>query len=236
MAGAIAVVKKVLGFGLVDGDDGVFQLPVGGHCGQPHHAGGGFLGAGDDIGQQVAAFLVQDAHQVGAVVHRYHGRVVEGGVDVAIVGIVVLALDGVGGDAVFLHQGGGGFVLGGQGVAGAQHQVGAAGFEGDGQVGGFGGDVQAGGHADAGQGLLAAEALGNGVDDGHFPAGPADAVHAGRGQGKVFDIAFDILFGQVDLPPVPLTDIPAGAGMPAAVVDSGLRRNDGLFGMTGAPG
>ena len=51
-------------------------------------------------GQQVAALFVQGADQVGAVVHGHVRLVVEGGVDVLVVGLVVFALDGEDGDFV----------------------------------------------------------------------------------------------------------------------------------------
>ena len=65
----------------------------------------------------------------------------------AIVGVFILAFDGVGGNAVFADERGGDIILRGQGIGGAQHQVGAAGLQGEGQVGGFGSDMQAARHA-----------------------------------------------------------------------------------------
>ena len=47
------------------------------------------------------------------------GAVVEGAVDVPVVGLVVLALDGEDGDAVVLDQGRGHVVLGAERVGGA---------------------------------------------------------------------------------------------------------------------
>ena len=60
------------------------------------------------------------ADQVGAVVHRDVRLVLERRGDVPVVAVLVLALDGVDGDAEILDQAGGDVVLGGQRVGGAQ--------------------------------------------------------------------------------------------------------------------
>ena len=85
--------------------------------------------------------------QVGAVVHRDVRLVFQGGDDVLVVGVGVLAADGVDGDAEVLDEAGGHVVLGGERVGGDQHEVGAAGLQRADQVGRLGGDVQAGRHA-----------------------------------------------------------------------------------------
>src|SRR5207247_463838 len=64
----------------------------------------------------------QGRHQVGAVVHRHLRLVLQGGDDVLVIGVVVLAADRVDGDAVVLHEAGGDVVLGGQRVGGDQHE------------------------------------------------------------------------------------------------------------------
>ena len=61
--------------------------------------------------------LVRDGrHQVGAVVHGHVRLVVERRLDVLVVGVVVLALDGVDGDTVIAYQASGHIVLGGERV------------------------------------------------------------------------------------------------------------------------
>ena len=72
---------------------------------------------------------VQQRHQIGAVVHGDHRLVIERGAQVAIVGLVVLALDRVGGNLVVLNQRRRDVVLGRQRIGGAQNHVGAAGLE-----------------------------------------------------------------------------------------------------------
>ena len=117
--------------------------------------------------------------------------VVERRHDVRVVGVVVLALDGVDRDVVVAHQAGGNVVLRGQRIGGAQHDVGAAIAQGDRQVGGLGGDVQAGGDADALQRLVLDEVLADDLQDLHRLVGPVDALLAHIGKRQVGDIAGD---------------------------------------------
>ena len=70
--------------------------------------------------QQVLALGVQHAHHVGAVVHGEVGAALQRAGDVAVVGLVVLALDGEDADAVVHHQRRRGVILGGERVGGAQ--------------------------------------------------------------------------------------------------------------------
>ena len=71
LAGAVAVVEEVLGQRLVDGHDRVAERAVGGHGLEPDDAGGRLLGPGDDLGQLAAPLLVDQRHQVAAVVHGH---------------------------------------------------------------------------------------------------------------------------------------------------------------------
>ena len=54
---------------------------------------------------------MQHTDDVGTIVHGDVGSMVDAGVDVVVVGRVVLAFDGVGAHAVFLDQRGGHVVL-----------------------------------------------------------------------------------------------------------------------------
>src|SRR4029079_18008713 len=85
LAGAVAVLEQVLRLRLVDGDDREREHAVGLHRLQPHHAGGGVLGADDDVEHDLAAGGVEHAEQVGAVVHHDGRAVVERRVDVRVV-------------------------------------------------------------------------------------------------------------------------------------------------------
>ncbi len=93
--------------------------------------------------QDFLALGERNRHQIGAVVHRDVRLVIERRHDVRIVGIVVLALDGVDRDVVVANQAGSDIVLGRQRVGGAQHNVGSTVAQRDRQVGRLGSDVQA---------------------------------------------------------------------------------------------
>src|SRR5579864_5923714 len=112
LPGAVAVVEQVLGGGVVNRDDGVAQHAFLGHGAQPDDAGGGFLGAADNAIGNVQTLGEHAGHQVGAIIHGDVRLVVESGGDVAVVGVVVLALDGEYRNAEIAHQAGGHIVLG----------------------------------------------------------------------------------------------------------------------------
>ena len=115
-----------------------------------------------DVVEPVQGDEDHGADQVGAVVHRDVRLVLQGGGDVPVVAVLVLALDGVDGDAEVLHQAGGDVVLGRQRVGRDEDEVGAAGLERAGQVGRLGRHVQAGRHPHARQRLLRLEPLADG--------------------------------------------------------------------------
>ncbi len=149
-----------------------------GHGAQADHARGGFFGAADHAFEGVLALGVQQGDQVGAVVHGDVGPVVDGGQNVAVIGVVVLALDGEDRNIMIAHQAGSNVVLGGERIRGAEHDIGAAIFQTDGQVRGFGGDVQAGRHADPLQRLVLDEFLANDLQDFHGLVGPVNPLFA----------------------------------------------------------
>ena len=93
LARAVAVVEQVLRLRVVDGDDREAELAVALERLQPDDAGRRLLGAGDDVAELLAPGRVEDADHVGAVVHRQLRLVVDRGLDVRVVGVVVLALD-----------------------------------------------------------------------------------------------------------------------------------------------
>ena len=192
LSGAVAVVEEVLGVGVVDGDDGIAQHSLLGHRAQADHAGGCFFRAADDAVEDIGALGVQDADEVGAVVHGDLRLVINRGDDVLIVGLVVLALDGEDRDVVVAHEAGGDVILGGERVGGAEHHVGAAVAQADGQVRGFGGDVQAGGDAHALQRLILDEFLANDLQDVHGLVGPLDPLFPQIGEIEILHVAVNL--------------------------------------------
>ena len=188
LPGAIAVVEEVLRLRLVDGDDRKAERTVALERLQPDDTRGRLLRAADDVAQLLAAMRVQDADDVGAVVHRDLRLVVDRGLDVLVVRVVVLALDGEDRDVVFLDERGCGLVLGGQWVGRAEHDVGAARLQRARQVGRLSGDVETGGDPEAGERLLALEAVADGGEDRHVLVGPFDAPHAFFGEREILDV------------------------------------------------
>ncbi len=163
---------------VVDRDHRERERAVGLHRLQPDHAGRRLLHPGDDVAELLAAGRVEDADHVGAVVHRQLRLVVDRGLDVLVVGVVVLALDREDGDAVLLDERRRGVVLRRERVRGAEHDVGAARLERAHQVRGLGRDVQARGDAVPGERLLGREALADRGQHRHLPVGPHDPAHA----------------------------------------------------------
>ncbi len=188
LARAVAVVEEVLRLRLVHGDDGEAEVAGRLERLQADDAGGGLLGAADDVADLLAAVLVEDADHVGAVVHRQVRLVVDGGGDVRVVGRVVLAADREHRDVVLGHERRGGVVLGGERIGRAEDEVGAARLERARQVRRLGRDVQAGGDPVALERLLLLEALADRGEDGHVPVGPDDALDTLGRESEILDV------------------------------------------------
>ena len=182
LPGAVAVVEEMLGERLVHRDDRETQRSVAGHGTQAHDARRGFLGAGQHLGDQLLATLVQLGDEVGAVVHGELRLSVEDGLDVAVVARGVLALDGEGGDAVRPCQRRGHGILRGQRIACAQAHVRPPGLERDCQVGRLAGDVQTGAEKQALERALALEALPDEPEHRHLLGRPFDEPLTLRGE------------------------------------------------------
>ena len=197
LAGAVVVVEEVLGVGVVDVEDGVAQRAVCLHGLESHHAGGGLLRAANHTRKFVGEAGVQRGVEVCAVVHNDLGVGGDDCVDVALVGLGVLAGDGVDIDAVVLDQRGGGVVLGGQRVGGAQGHLGAGCHQGAHEVGGLRGDVHAGTDAHALERLLCVEALLDAGEHGHVACRPLDAGLTGLGERDVLDIGHEGSFPEM---------------------------------------
>ena len=106
----------MLGVGVVDRDDGKLEHAFLSHGAQPDHSGGGLFGSADHVFERVGALSVENRDQVGAIVHGDVRLMVDGGENVVIVSIVVLALDGEHGNAVIANQAGGHIILRRQGI------------------------------------------------------------------------------------------------------------------------
>ena len=137
----------------------------------------------------VAGIGVQQRHQIGAVVKGHSRPLTQHGVQMLVVGLIVLTPDGVGRNPLTDNQGGGRIVLGRERVRGAQHDARPAGLEGPHQIGGFGSDVQAGRHAQALERFGAGKLLAHLAQHRHVLVGPVYAFLARSGQAEIFDIS-----------------------------------------------
>src|SRR5258707_10500229 len=124
----------MLGVGIIDRDDRKTKHTLLGHGAQANHAGRGFFRAADHAFERVLALGVQQGNEVGAVVHGDVGPVVDGGENVAVVSVVVLALDGEDWNVVVTHQAGGDVILRGKRIRSAEHDVGSPILKADGEV------------------------------------------------------------------------------------------------------
>ena len=188
LARAVAVVEQVLGLGLVDRHDREAERAVGGHRLEADDAGGGLLGAGEDLRDLRRPLAVEQRHEVAAVVHRDLRPRVGDGVEVRVVGVAVLAAPRVRRDPVLGDERRGDVVLGRERVRGGEEDLRAAGLERPHQVRGLGGDVEAGADAQALERAVALEALADQAQDGHLPLGPFDASDALGGEAEVRDV------------------------------------------------
>ena len=194
LAGAVAVVEQVFGHGVVDRNDRVLERAVLGHGLETDDAGGGLLGAADDVLEQIGPVVVQGGQQVTAIVHGHVRLVVQGSIEMLVVGVVVLALDGIHGHLIVGHQRRGDVVLGAQRVAGGQHHIGAAGLQHAHQVAGLGSHVQARADAQAVQRPALGKAFFQQVQHRHLACSPLHAEAALLSQAEVFDIVVHVVF------------------------------------------
>ena len=125
--------------------------------------------------------------EVGAIVHddlRIGGH---NSLDVLVVGVGVLAGDGMHVDAEVAYERGGSVVLSRQRVGCAQRDLRTRRDKCAHEVGGLGGHVHAGADAHAFERTLALEALADAGEHGHVAVCPHDACKALIGKVDVFD-------------------------------------------------
>ena len=189
LPGAVAIIEHVLRQRVVDRDDRVRQNAVLLHRVQPDDAGRRLFAAADHVLEQVIVFGVDRRDEIAAVVHRHVRLRRDDALDVAVVGLLVFALDGEGRDPVVYGECGRDVVLRRERVRGAQRDLGAARFEREHEVGGFGRDVEARADAHAGQRFGLREARADLREHGHERRRPLDPRLAGIGKPLVFDMA-----------------------------------------------
>ena len=123
LARTVAVVEEVFRVCVVDSDDRVSQLAFRREAVETDHSGCRLLCPAYDAIEHIRPGRMERGYQIGAIVHRDVGLVVQGGVEVFVVGLVVLTVNGICCDTVLGYQGRSHGVLGAQGVAGAEHHL-----------------------------------------------------------------------------------------------------------------
>ena len=129
---------------------------------------------------------MQNGNKVRSIIHRHVRLVIECRHDVAVVRLVVLALNGKHGNTVVTYQTGCDIVLGRKGVRRAEYDVRATIAQCDHQVGGFRSDVQTGGDANSLERLILDEFLADDLQHVHRLVRPLDALLAKIGEFQTF--------------------------------------------------
>src|SRR5581483_8841939 len=189
LSGPEAVVEQVLRVRVVHRHDRIAERAVGRHRPQPDHAGRRLLRAPEDLADLLGALAVQQAHEVGAVVHGDVRPVIEHRVDVTVVRLVVLAPDREHVDAGLLAERRRDVVLRGERVRGAERDLGPTRGERLDEVGRLGRHVQARTDADALERTLLLEALADQREHAHLGRRPLDALAPLLGQAEVPHVA-----------------------------------------------
>ena len=148
MAGAVAVVKQVLAVCIVYQHHGETELSGGVHRSESKDAGGGFLAAADDSGNEFREFVVEGCDKVSAVVDYDVGANLQDSSDILEVLLFIAPVDGEDAQA-FVYQGRCYVVLGAQGVGARDIHFRAARCKDLAEMGGFGLQVYAEGNLQA---------------------------------------------------------------------------------------
>ena len=137
LAGAVAIVKEVLGVSIIHGDDGVHELALLREAAEANNAGCGLFAAAAEALDKILPLTMNGCDEVCAVVHCDGGVAVKRLVDVLVVRLRVLTVDGENGDAVIGDERCGNIVLRRERVGRAQANLRATLLEGEHEVGRF---------------------------------------------------------------------------------------------------
>ena len=195
LAGAVAVVKKMFGLGVVDSHHRKGQFAGCCHGPQPDHTGRGLLRAPHHRVEQVAALGMQHGHQIHPVVHGDVGLDVEHAVEVAVVLGGRLPLDGKDRHLVVGHKRSGNVVLGAQRVGGGQSHLGPPSNQHTHQVGRLRRHMHGCSHPDAFERLLFFEAFFDQIEHRHLFGRPLHAEPPAFRQLDIGDIMRSFLVG-----------------------------------------
>ena len=178
----------MLGIGIVDGNYGELQDAVLGHTPEPNDAGGSFLGAPQHFADQLFPLRQDRRDQVGAVIHRDLGLVLQRGHYVAVVCLVVFALDRKNGNTILPDKGGRGVILSTERIRRAKTEPGPSVAQRDRQVRCFRGHMETSRNANSLHWLLLLKSFADQLQDGHRLLRPFDPVLPLACQSQVFHV------------------------------------------------
>jgi hypothetical protein len=126
---AVPVVEEMFRRRVINGDDGELQFSFVRHRSQSNHSGRRFLHACNDSVGVFLSSCMQFVNQIGAVVQRDRGLVIDRGVDVRVVRAAILCTNRKNRDFEILNQRGGYIVLCAQRIRCTENNMSAAGLQ-----------------------------------------------------------------------------------------------------------
>ena len=189
LAGAVAVIEKVLAVRVVDEHHRKTQFPGAVHRQQAQYTGRRLLAAADDLRDKLRILRVHPVDEIAAVVDNDVGRRFEHGVDRTLVLLRGRAVDGAD-----VHpargEGRGNVVLRGERVAARDVHFRAAHFHDAAEPRGFRFQMHRERHAQPGERLRLAEVLRDGCEHRHMSRHPADLLFALRRESDIGNMVF----------------------------------------------
>src|SRR5438132_1600951 len=207
LPGAVTIVEKVLGIGVVHGNDRIAQHAFFGHRPQADHASGRLLRAAQHAIEHVLPLGMQDAYQVRSIIHRDVRPVIDRRQNVAVISVAVLSLDGEHRNPVIAHQAGRDIILRRKRIRRAQHHISAAIAQADRQIRGFRRYMQAARNTDAFQRLVLNKFLADDLQNLHGLVRPFNPLLAEIGEVQVLDVTIHLRRCGSHASPVALKEI-----------------------------
>jgi hypothetical protein len=173
---------------IVDRDHRQFQRMILFHRAQPDNASRGLLHARDNVLCLRGVVGMEQAHEIGAVVHRDPGPPLEHGSQMAVIGLAIGAMNRVGVDTVMAGEGRRDIVLGRERIRGATEHLRATRLERAQQVCGFAGYMQTSGHLQSLERQFLTEPLADRAKYWHLLVGPFDSLASRVGESQILDV------------------------------------------------
>src|SRR5262249_4883011 len=141
-----AIIEHVLGIRIVYCEHREFENTLLLHTAQTNHTGRCLFQAADNGRDEVGTCGMKSRNEITAVIHCHIRLVIKDSINMAIVGWLVLALNGKGGNAIHAHQGSGNLILGRKWVGSAEYEIRSTSLQGNRQIRRLSGNMQAARH------------------------------------------------------------------------------------------